>query len=38
MMIAESAKNLDSGSLFQGDADEGLIKISDTIDVLELYK
>ncbi|XP_061501815.1 dynein beta chain, ciliary isoform X1 [Anopheles gambiae] len=38
MMIAEASKSLDPGSLFQGEVDESLIKISQIIDSLEFYK
>ncbi|XP_058061407.1 LOW QUALITY PROTEIN: dynein beta chain, ciliary-like [Anopheles bellator] len=38
MLMAEASKSLDPGSLFQGEVDECLIKISSIIEILEFYK
>ncbi|XP_039431337.1 dynein beta chain, ciliary-like isoform X4 [Culex pipiens pallens] len=38
MMITEACKCLDPGSLFQGEPDECLIKVSNVIDILLYYK
>lgn len=38
LMIHESAKYLDAKSMFQGDPDEGLFRLTDTIDILEYYR
>ncbi|XP_055614548.1 dynein beta chain, ciliary, partial [Uranotaenia lowii] len=38
MMITEASKCLDPGSLFQGEADECLVKITQVIDILLYYK
>ncbi|KAH8326498.1 hypothetical protein KR067_009278 [Drosophila pandora] len=38
MMVHRASEDLEFPLLFQGDADEGLIKINRTIEVLELFK
>ncbi|KAL1403957.1 hypothetical protein pipiens_005505 [Culex pipiens pipiens] len=38
MMITEACKCLDPGSLFQGEPDECLVKVSSVIDILLYYK
>lgn len=38
LLIRESNKNLDSSSIFQGDLEESLSRIEETIDILEYFK
>lgn len=38
LMIRESKKNLDSTSIFQGDVEESLNRMEETIDILEYFK
>lgn len=38
MLIAESSKNLDSDSIFQGDVIESYAKVTNSIDVLLYFK
>lgn len=38
MFIEESAKSLDMPALFQGEPDEGLVKLEKCIDILESFK
>lgn len=38
MFIEESAKSLDIPALFQGEPDEGLVKLEKCIDILESFK
>lgn len=38
MIIASVSRELDPGSIFQGDADESLVKITKSIDNMKVYK
>lgn len=38
LLIRESNKNLDSSSIFQGDLEESLNRMGETIDILEYFK
>lgn len=38
LLIRESSKHLDSSSLFQGDSEEALSRMQETIDILETFK
>jgi dynein heavy chain, axonemal len=38
LFIAEASKNLDPSSLFQGDVDEGLLKLNQVIENMEYFK
>ncbi|KAJ6648778.1 Dynein beta chain, ciliary, partial [Pseudolycoriella hygida] len=38
LLIRESVKNLDSSTIFQGDSEESLNRMDETIDILECFK
>lgn len=38
LLIREANKNLDSGSIFQGDVEESLSRMEETIEILEYFK